>query len=137
MRTDTFMEAVFEAEVMRDVKPKYGEENPCTIFYEASDKVGGDQMTSVAAPWEFTTLEAKIAALKYLEKLANQAYASLCDLKDADGIWLEYGAIDAELKVEAGETGCHIDLNHAQYAMFCRLRQVERTVRELLEKQNA
>ena len=134
MRTDTFMEAIFEAEVMRDVEPKYGETNPCTIFYTASDKMGGEEMSSVAAPWSFTTLKAKIAALKYLEKLANRALASLCDLKDADGEWLESGAIDAEIEAKAHETGCHIDLNQGQHNMMCRLRQIEKTIREFLEK---
>lgn len=135
MRTDTFFESVFEAEVMCDVKPKYGEENPCTIFYEASDKMGGDEMSSLlAAPWEFTTGKAKLDAIKYLLRLANRAFASLCGLKDANGEWLESGAIDAEIEQASHETGCHIDLNNAQHAMFCRLRTVERTVRELLDK---
>jgi len=137
MRTDTFLESIFEAEVMRDVVGTYSEENPCTIFYMASDKVGGDQMSSVAAPWEFTTLEAKLACAKYLEELANQAFASLCGLQDANGVWLESGAIDAELEAESHETGCHIDLNQGQHNMMVRLRNVERFVRELLEKSSA
>jgi len=132
MKTDTFIESVFEDEVMRALEGVYGEMNPCTIFYLASDKMGGDQMSSVAAPWTFTTLKAKLAAATYLKKLANKAFSSLCGLKDENGDWLETGAQDAYFEAVANETGCHVDLGKAQYTQMRRLRAVEKTVRELL-----
>jgi len=132
MRTDTFIESVFDAEVVRDVMGEHTEVNPCTIFYTASNKMGGDQMSSVAAPWEFTTLEAKLAAAIYLKKLANKAFSSLCGLKDENGDWLETGAQDAYFEAVANETGCHVDLGKAQYTQMRRLRAVEKTVKGLL-----
>ena len=132
-RVEVFNLKEFEAEVMRDVVGAFGEVNPYTIFSEASVKAGGDQMTSVAAPWEFTTLEAKLACAKYLEKLANQAFASLCALKGDNGDWLEFNVIDAYLEAKAKETGCYVDLNRGQYAMLQRLRKIEKLVKGLLE----
>ena len=130
-RVAIFNREEFEAEVLRDVQGMYGETNPYTIFSIASTKAGGDEMTSMAAPWEFTTLGAKLACAKYLEKLANRAFAWLCALKDANGDWLESDVIDAYLEAKAKETGCHVDLNRGQYAMLLRLRKVEKT-RELI-----
>jgi hypothetical protein len=137
MNYKTFDKNKFEAEVMRDVQGASGVVNPCTIFYTASVKVGGDQMTSVAAPWKFTVKKAKLDCMKYIEVLANRAFASLCNLKglstdeNPDG-WLESGTIDAYLEALSHEAGCHVDLNKGQYIQLRRLRTVEKTIRELL-----
>jgi hypothetical protein len=132
MNYKTFDKNKFESEVLRDVQGKYGEVNPCTIFYTASDKVGGDQMTSIAAPWKFSVKKAKLDCMKYIEILANKAFSSLCGLKGATGDWLESGAVGAYLEAKAHETGCHIDLNKGQYIMLRRLLTVEKTIKELL-----
>jgi hypothetical protein len=125
---DFFNKEAFVDDVMEHVAGKYANEvNPCTIFYTASDFIGGDQMTGIVAKWQFSNLAAKLECMKCVEILANQAFASLVDLKDENGNWLESDAIDAAIEQAAHEEGCHIDLNKAQYAMMRRLRAVEKT----------
>jgi hypothetical protein len=128
----SFDKKAFESEVMRDVAGVYHEINPVTIFSEATDKIGGDEMAGIVKIWDFTTKAAKMDCMKYIVVLANRAFAYLCNLKDAQGDWLSYGALEAELEAKAHESGCHVDLNRGQYIQLRRLMKVEKTLNTLL-----
>lgn len=101
MKYDVFEKEVFEAEVIKDVKPTYTVDNPCTRCYEAMAKVEG-----VAAPWQFTNIKAEKDCWTFILMLANRCFSHIWGLKDETGNLLEEGAEEYAIKHLNDPSGC-------------------------------
>lgn len=93
MPYDFFNKEAFEAEVIKDTKPTYRKDTPCTRCYEAMAKVEG-----VAAPWQFANIQAQIDCWNFILVLANRCFSHIWGVQDEKGMPLEEGCEEYAIK---------------------------------------